>query len=397
MSGILEGIKVLDFSRYIAGSYCAKLLADMGADAIRVDDPGGSDDRFQPPFGPHREPLQVLSLNCNKRGITLNLRAEEGKDIFRKLIRWADIVIENFSLPAKRIFGVTYPELKAINKKAILISFSGYGSTGPYSEYLAFDSTVQAEVGIVSVTGYPSGPPARAAVSVVDLSAGVYGALAAMLALYHRKTTGVGQMAELSLMDIAASMVTAYGIVPEYEVTGQVRPRLGLGAYGCWANGFKSKDDKWVYISTLSEGIWKRFLRVLDREDILGDPRFKDDYSRFINREAIDPVVEKWVSEREADEIIDSLHKARVPCGRINTPAEVASHPQIKARNIIVNLDYPGLGAFPFPGVAIRFNETPGEIKRRAPQVGEHNEEVYGAILNYSAAEIKRFRETGVI
>jgi len=395
---ILEGIKVLDFSRYIAGAYCTKTLADMGADVIRIDDPGGSDDRFQPPFGPNREPLQAISLNCNKRGITLNLRAEEGKKIFRELIGWADIVVENFSPPAKKLFGFDFEEIKAINPKAILLSFSGYGSYGPYKDYLAFDSIIQAEVGIAYATGYPPGPPARAGVSTIDLTAGINGALAAVLALYHRNLRGgEGQMVELALIDMAAAMVTGYGYVPEYEITGQIRQPLGLGAYGCWANGFKSKDDRWVYISTLSQGIWKRFVRLLGIEELLSDERFVDDYARFVNRDAIDPYARKWVSERDADDALKQLHDARIPCGEINTSAKIARHPQIDSRNSIVYMDYPGLEKFPYPGVPMKFSETPGEVTRRAPQAGEHNEEVYGEILSYSPDDIQRLAEAGVI
>jgi len=393
---ILDGIKVLDFSRYIAGAYCAKLLGDMGADVIRIDDPGGSDDRFQPPFGPNREPLAAISLNCNKRGITLNLRAEEAKEIFQKLIAWADIVIENFSGPGKQMFGFNYPDLKAINERIIYLSFSGYGATGPYKDYVAFDSIIQGEVGITAATGYPEAP-ARAAISLIDLATGINGAFAGVLALYHRQLTGKGQMAELALMDNAVSMVTAYGYTPEYEITGNIRQRLGLGAYGCWSNGFKARDGQWVYISTLSQGIWKRFVRAIGREDMFNDERFADDYARYINRHEIDTIVEKWVAERDAEDILQHLHDARVPCGRINTSANIASHPQVQARGSIVFKDYPGLPRFPYPGVPIKFSDTPGEMSRRAPEAGEHNEEVYGEILGYGPADIQQLAASGVI
>lgn len=397
MASILDGIRVLDFSRYIAGAHCAKLLADMGADVVRIDDPGGSDDRFQPPFGPNREPLQVIALNCNKRGITLNLRAPEGREVFRKLIDWADIIIENFSLPAKKSFGFIYEDLKAINPRVIHLSFSGYGSTGPYKDYLAFDSIVQGEMGITYATGYPGGPPARAGTSVIDLAAGINGALAAVLALYRRRETGEGQMAELSLIDLAAAMVTAYGMVPAYEVGGEIREPLGLGAYGCWANGFKSKDGLWVYISTLSQGIWKRFLGVIGRMDLFTDPRFKDDYERFVNRDALDPIVEPWVRARNAEDILKQLHEARVPCGHINNSSQIARHAQVQARNMIINMPYPGIEKFPYPGVSIKFSESPGQVRRRAPETGEHNQEFYSQELKYTPEQIARLKQTGVI
>lgn len=395
---VLEGIKVLDFSRYIAGAYCAKILADMGAEAIRVDDPGGSDDRFQPPFGPNREPLQAISLNCNKRGITLNLRSEKGKEIFRNLIGWADIVVENFSPPAKKLFGFDYEDIKAINPRAILLSFSGYGSYGPYKDYLAFDSIIQAEVGIAYATGYPPGPPARAGISTIDLTAGINGALAGVLALYNRDLRGgEGQMVELALIDMAAAMVTGYGYVPDYEIAHKVREPLGLGAYGCWANGFKSEDDRWVYISTLSQGIWKRFVRLIGHEELFDDERFVDDYARFVNRDDIDPYARQWVSERNADDALKLLHDARIPCGEINDSSRIAKHPQIDSRGSIIWMDYPGLEKFPYPGVPMKFSETPGEVVKRAPEAGEHNGEVYGEILNYSAADIKKLTDEGVL
>ncbi|HPQ43631.1 MAG TPA: CoA transferase [Syntrophales bacterium] len=396
MSGILKGIKVLDLSRYIAGAYCAKMLADMGADAIRVDDPGGSVDRDQPPFGPNGEPLQVLALNCNKRGITLNLRAEKGKPLLRKLVEWADVIVENFSLPAKKMFGVTYEDLKAIKKDVILVSFSGYGSTGPYADALAFDSTVQGETGIMLITGHPGTPPTRVGISIIDLSAGIHGALAATLALYHRKETGVGQLVEVALMDVATSMVTAYGVIPECEVNHVVRPPLGGHAYGCYAGTFQTKDG-WVFISALNDGIWKRFLKVIGRMDLFDDPCMKDDYSRYINREHIDPHVNAWTTVKTSQEALTLLRDGRVPCGEIKQPDTVARNPQVLARDMIVNLEVPGLGLFPFPGVPMKFTETPGTVRLRAPQTGEHNQEIYGDMLHYRQDEIDAFKEEGII
>ena len=396
MSEILKGIKVLDLSRYIAGAYCAKMLADMGADTIRVDDPGGSVDRDQPPFGPNGEPLQVLALNCNKRGITLNLRAEKGKPLLRKLVAWADVIVENFSLPAKKLFGVTYEDLKAIHRDVILVSFSGYGSTGPAADLLAFDSTVQGETGIMLLTGHPGTPPTRVGISIIDLSAGVHGALAATLALYHRKETGVGQLVEVALMDVATSMVTAYGVVPECEVNHIVRPPLGGHAYGCYAGTFRTKDG-WIFISALNDGIWKRFLRVIGREDLLSDPRMKDDYSRYIHREEINPAVEAWTTVKTSTEAMQLLRNGRVPCGEIKQPDALAHNPQVKARDMIVNLEVPGLGMFPFPGVPLKFSETPGEVKCRAPQTGEHNIEIYGDLFHYRSDEIEQFKKEEII
>ncbi|MCE5282914.1 MAG: CoA transferase [Deltaproteobacteria bacterium] len=396
MQGILNGIKVLDLSRYIAGAYCAKMLADMGAEAIRVDDPGGSVDRDQPPFGPNGEPLQVLALNCNKRGVTLNLRAEKGRPLLEKLVAWADVVVENFSLPAKKLFGVTYEDLKAIRKDVILVSFSGYGSTGPAADMLAFDSTVQGETGIMLITGHPGTPPTRVGISIVDLSAGVHGALAATLALYHRRETGTGQLVEVALMDVATAMVTAYGVVPECEVNHVVRPPLGGHAYGCYAGTFRTNDG-WIFISALNDGIWKRFLRVIGREDLLDDPRMKDDYSRYIHRDQIDPAVEAWTTTKSSKEAMALLTSGRVPSGEIKQPDTVAGNPQVKAREMIVNLEVPGLGPFPFPGVPMKFSMTPGSVRCRAPQTGEHNAEIYGGMFHYRPEEIEQFSKEGII
>lgn len=393
MSKILEGIKVLDLSRYISGPYCAKVLGDMGADVIRVEDVGGSDDRFIGPFAPNGEALMAIGLNCNKRGITLNLRSHKGREILEKLVKWADVLVENFSVPAKERLGLTYPELKKINEDLILICLSGYGCSGPLREYLSFDSIAQAESGIMSVTGYPSAPPTRG-ISLIDFSSGLYGAFAAALALYHRERTTIAQMADISLFDTALSLSTSYGLIPEYKILGNIRQPIGLRTYYCYANGFRAKNG-WVYISTASDGIWKRFCKVLGREDWLDMPELKDDQNRFLNHHLIDPTVEKWVSEHSADEVVDILRKAGVPGGRINTPAEVITHPQVEEREMIVEMEYPEVGKFPFAGVVPKFSETPGEIQRRTPKVGEHNEEVYTQILGYNLAEFQELKEAG--
>lgn len=396
MFGVLKGIKVLDLSRYIVGPFCAKLLGDMGADTLRVDDPGGSVDRDQPPFGPNGEPLQMFALNCNKRGITLNLRDEKSRPLLRKLVEWADVVVENFSLPAKKMFGVTYEDLKAIKKDVILVSFSGYGSTGPLADSLAFDSTVQGETGLMLVTGHPGTPPTRVGISIIDLSTGVHGAYAAALALYHRKETGVGQLVEVALMDVATSMVTAFGIVPECEVNHVVRPPLGGHAYGCYAGTFQTRDG-WIFISALSNGIWKRFLKVIGRLDLLDDPRMKDDNSRYLNREHIDPHVNAWTTVTTSQEALTALRDGRVPCGEIKQPDMLARNPQVQAREMIVNLEVPGMGMFPFPGIPMKFTETPGAVRLRAPEAGEHNQEIYGDMFHYSSDEIDAFKAEGII
>jgi CoA:oxalate CoA-transferase len=397
MEKVLEGIRVLDFSRYGSGPYCGALLADMGAEVIRVESPGGGIDRQFGPFAPNGENIVYgMIMARNKKGITLDLRSDKGKEILKELVKRADIVVENYGAEGKRIMGLDYRSLSEINPAIILVSISGFGAFGPYAKKLAFDNIAQAMSGAMSYGGFPNNPPTRAAVPYADFSSALYGALGAMFALYYREKTGKGQMVDIALLDAAFSMVAGMGVAAEYKLLNYIRPQQGNQGYYCFTNSFKAKDG-WVMVMVISNTIWRRFLRVIGRGDLAHDPRFTDDMARYQNREILNAIVSEWVSQRTFDEAVNSLEEARVPCGKVNSIADIIDDPHIRAREMLVELDFPGVGLVPLSGVVPKLSETPGKIERRAPLIGEHNEEIYCGLLGFKKEELRRLKKERVI
>ncbi|MDO8491807.1 MAG: CoA transferase [Dehalococcoidia bacterium] len=396
MKPVLEGIKVLDFSRYISGPYASLLLADMGAEVIRVERPGGEDDRQLGPFAPNGQSISVMCQTRNKKGITLNLQSEGGRKLLADLVKQIDVIVENFGTGGKEAMGLDYTNLSKLNPGLIMLSISGFGTTGPLARRLAFDPVAQAFAGAMSITGFPEAPPTRSAVPWVDFGTGVYGALAVALALYHRKETGEGQLIDMAMLDTAVSYVAAFGVPAEYAVTGVVRPRDGNHSYYNFSNCFQARDG-WVFISGIGDNLWRRLAEAIGKPEWGADPRFATNTARFDNRLVIDEAINGWIEDKTSAQAIDILENKRVPCCRVNSAADILDHPQVKAREMIVELDYPGVGKVPVSGIPLKLPKTPGTIRRRAPNVGEHNPEVYGELLGLSEKELAALRKDGAI
>lgn len=396
MAGILEGIRVLDLGRYIAIPFGGVLLADMGAEVIRLEKPEGEEDRAMGPLAPNGESLFYIANNRNKKGITLNLQSPQGREIFQQLVRHSDVVLENFTLEAARHFGLDYETLKAVNPRIILASVKGFGSDGPYAHKPAFDPIAQALSGAMSYTGFPGGPPLRSGVPYVDYGTALYAALSVVLALYHRQRTGVGQKVDLALFDTATSFVISSGVAAEYKIGGVVRPQVGNHSFYGLGDLYQAKDG-WVFISGVSDGIWRRLLRILGREDLGKDPRFKSDTARYLNRDLLRPVVAQWVGQRRVSEAIEALEKGRVPCGRVNNSAEMVADPQVQARQMLIEVEQPGIGKVPVAGSALKLSAAPVKVERAAPALGQDNEEIYGQLLGYGPEVRAQWKAEGVI
>jgi CoA:oxalate CoA-transferase len=396
MEKVLTGIRILDFSSWFAGPYASTLLADMGAEVIKVERPGGTDERAFGPFTPNGESMLTMVTLRNKKGITLNLRGEKGKEILQGLVQCSDVVLHSFTIGSEEAKILSYESLEKINPAIILLTVSGFGSTGPYAERPCFDTIAQALSGAMSYTGFPDGPPIRSGVAWVDFSTGTHAALGIMLALYHRLLTGKGQKIDLALLDVAVSCVAGLAVAAEYKVSGFIRQPLGNHSYYTFTDCFQAKDG-WVMVGATTNPIWRRFLRAIGREDLRDDPRFKDDRSRFQNRELIQPIAREWISKRTVEEVVQQLTRARVPCGPVSNVAQMVNDPQVKAREMLVDVEYSGVGQVPLPGVAIKMSETPGTVERRAPEVGENNVEVYGDLLGLTPEDLSRFEAEGVI
>jgi crotonobetainyl-CoA:carnitine CoA-transferase CaiB-like acyl-CoA transferase len=393
MGKILEGIRILDVCRFIAGPYCSTLLGEMGAEVIRVEEPGGAADRFIGVLMKNGQGVGYYNNSRCKKGITLNLKSERGKELLKELASKVDVLVENFGGGVMERLGLDYETIKPLNPSIIYVSVSGFGQTGPYKEKTSFDPVGQAMSGHMSVTGFPDKPPTRSAIAWVDFSTSLHACIGTLLALYHKKNTGVGQFIDVAMMDTAFSLMS--GMYAEYLVEGLIRPQLGNHFYHQPGDLYKSKDG-WVFISPLSERIWKRMAEAMEIEQVLDDPRFETMYSRYEHREVLSELIEGWTTKRTSAEVLEALEKARVPCGRVYTIPEIVEDPHIKARNMKIDLEYPDIGNYPTSGVVIKMSETPGSTFH-APAIGEHNEEIYCGLLGLSKEEVAGLSEEGVI
>ena len=397
MDKILDGIRVLDFSRFKAGPTCAQILADMGAEVIRVERPGGDFDRELPPFAPEGQSFYLAYTCRNKKSITLNLTKEKGKEMLQRLVKQTDVVVESFEPVVNKKLGLDYQSLREIKRDIIVVAVSAYGQNGPYANRMGFDGIAQGMSGLMWVTGFPEGKPVRLGVSFVDVAAGVYGALGVSLALHYKDKTGKGQSIDISLLDVAVSFMES--ILGEYTVTGQIRPQVGnANVLAAPYDAFNAKDG-WVFIGTATPSQWKALCGVTGREDLADDPRFKTirDRVRPESRQFLAEWLGEWVAQRTVAELVSQLNEAGVPCGQVNTIPEVVSNTQIQAREMVVELNHPNIGEIPLLGIPIKLSETPGEIRTPAPLVGEHNEQVYGDLLGLSPRQLSQLREKGII
>ena len=394
--GPLIGIRVLDLSRFQACPLCSMLLADMGAEVIRVEPPGGAPDRAWGQLGPDGETLLYKIVSRNKKAITLNLNISEGKEIFYELVRHSDALLHNFTPGAPVAKEINYEHLKNINTSIIVAAVSGYGQSGPEAETPCFDSVAQARSGSMVINGFPGNPLLKTGIPYIDVGSGLCAALGVLLALYHREKTGIGQAVDVSLFDTALFATQSVGTLLLYTLTGEIRKQIGNRGFHSYNGCFKAKD-RMVQIATPTNSIWKRFTRTIGREDLANDPRFKNDMDRFYNADHIDPIVQEWVGERTTDEVIHLLQEARVPCGVVNTVDQLLADPQVKAREMIKFMEYPGLGEIPIPGIPIKLSFTPGGINTPAPRLGEHNEEVYCGLLGFSSEKLSKLKREGII
>jgi crotonobetainyl-CoA:carnitine CoA-transferase CaiB-like acyl-CoA transferase len=394
MTGALEGIRVIDFGRFIAAPYCAMLLADMGADVVRVERREGGEDRYVGPITESGEGGLFLNLNRNKRGITLDPAKPFGQEITRRLIESADIVIVNLPIDVMKRLRLDYDSLCRIKPDIILVMASAFGPDGPYARRVGFDTVAQAMSGATSLTGFP-GAPVRAMVSYVDYGTALHAAFGAMVALYERQNTGRGQVIDVSLL--ATGVTFMMPLLAERAVTGIKRQQQGNTAYHAAPSDIYAVKDGWILVQTIGNPMFRRWARMVGREDLLDDPRCKDDITRGNNYEIINDIMLAWCAARTRDEAIAELENARLPYGPVYHLDEVLQDPQVSARRIIETLEYPG-SAKPIPvsNTPMRLSATPGELRRRAPTLGEHTNEIL-LELGFSRDEIAAFREAEAI
>lgn len=392
----LDGLRVLDLSRFQACPLCGMMLADMGAEVIRLEPPEGAPDRTWGQWGPDGETILYKIVCRNKKSITLRIEEPEGLRIFHELIRKSDIILHNYTPGAPIAKEVSYDRLRTIKESIITVAVSGYGQTGPDAEKPCFDAVAQARSGGMVLTGFPGDPPLKTTVTYIDVTTGLMATIGVLLALQHRQRTGLGQAVDVSLFDTASFATQALGALLLYSFFGELRTQVGNRGFHSFAGCFKSKD-KWITINPATNGIWKRFVKVIGHPEMAQDERFRNDMDRFSNTAAIDDVVGSWVAERTSEECLAILDKARIPCSAVNTIDEALKDPQVAARNMIHRLHYPGLGILPVPGLPIKLSASPGSIDSPAPGLGEHNREVYTGLLGLDEEGLARLKEKNIV
>lgn len=398
MAGTLNGVRVLDFGRFLAAPYCGMMLADMGAEVLRVDRPGGEEDRKYGLKGPNGGNFVFPNFGRNKKGITLDvLRRDTPRELLADLVAECDVFLHNFSPSAVAAFNLGYEDIRALRKDIIYVGISCYGATGPYAMRNGFDQIAQTMSGACALTGYEDEPPMRSAVPWVDYSTGLFATIGTLLALRHRDATGEGQAVDCALLQTAVSYTSP--MIAEALVTGRERPRIGNRSPYVGPTDLYRCRDGWVYIATITDGMWHGMMKVIGRPDLIKVPAHATDEGRFEARADIDPHVEAWMAEHTVAEVVEEMERARIPCGVYHTTAEVHKDPHIQARAMLewVDLESPGMESVPVTGVPVKLSATPGEVRHRAPHPGEHNQEFYGGLLGYSAERIAELEAGGFI
>lgn len=393
MPGMLEGIRVLDFGRYIAGPFAATMLGDMGAEVIRVERRGGSEDRFVAPVSEAGEGALFLGLNRNKKGLTLDPMTPKGQEIAHRLVATSDVVVANLPSNILHRMRLDYDTLCRVKADIILVHASTFGPDGPYANRVGFDTVVQAMSGAMSLTGFP-GPPVRDIVPFEDFGTALCGAFGALAALFERQRSGKGQLVDVSLLSTGIMFMQT--LLLERAVTGMVREQQGnTGYHAAPADVYQTRDG-WLLVSVIGQPMFERWARLVGRAELIDDPRCCDDITRGNNAELINQVMRAWCADRSTDACIRELETARIPCGPTYQLDQTLSDPQVQARRLLQHIDFPGIGAVPLPAPPVRLSRTPGGIRHRAPLVGEHTDEILQDI-GFTAAEIGTLRQEGVI
>jgi crotonobetainyl-CoA:carnitine CoA-transferase CaiB-like acyl-CoA transferase len=395
VQGVLNGIRVLDFGRFIAGPYCGMLLGDFGAEVIRVDKVGGSEDRFILPLAESGEGGMFMQINRNKRDITLNPSSPEGKEILRKLVAQTDVVIANLPWEVLPALGIDYESLKAIKPDIIFATMSTFGREGPYKDRVGFDGIAQAMSGNMYMIGH-EGENYKSMAPYCDFGTALSAAFGVMVALRHRDQTGEGQVVEATLMRTGVTMTNSYLI--EQAITAPDRvPTGNLGQTAGPADLYKAKDGQ-VLVQVVSNNLYRRWARLMDDPDQwINDPRFKDDVSRGENGHILSEAMGAWCAERTVQECLEALESVRVPAGPVLTGQQVLDDEHVNATNMLNYMSFPGLPKdAPIMGPPVELTATPGQIETRAPMVGEQTDEIL-AELGYDEAAIADLREKGAV
>jgi crotonobetainyl-CoA:carnitine CoA-transferase CaiB-like acyl-CoA transferase len=391
----LDEVRVVDFTRVLAGPFGAALLGDLGADVIKVEDPAvGDEARTWPPLRDGESPTYIVN-NRNKRGIAIDLKTREGAEVVRRLVSRADVLVENFRTGAMEEFGLGYDALATVNPRLVYCSVSAFGRSGPRASEAGYEAVMQAFGGIMSITGEPGGAPVRCGVSFIDLTTGILCALGILSALRLRERTGVGQRVDGSLLETALGLLNYQA--ESYLVAGEVPRALGsahpsLAPY----RNFRCRDGQWVFVAGANDRLWQRLARAIGLETMADDPRFATNLERVKHREEVECAVETAIAGFDRPDLLRHLAAVDMPAAPVNTVDQLLGDPQTRSRPAMRRMNHPKLGEIPVIGMPLTFSAIDPAVRRHAPARGEHTDEVL-AECGYSSAEIEGLRARKVV
>ena len=392
MFGALKDLRVVELGQLIAGPFCGQLMADHGAEVIKVEQPGTGDPMRD--WG-RTEPLWWEVVGRNKKSITVNLRIPEGQDLVKQLVEKSDFLLENFRPGTMERWGLGWEDLKAINPKLIMIRVSGYGQTGPYAHRAGYGGIGEAMGGLRNLVGDPSTPPSRVGISLGDSLAGTLACLGALMALHHREMTGEGQVIDSAIYEAVLAMMES--LVPEYTESGFVRERTGsILPMVAPSNVYPTKDGS-LLIGANQDSVFKRLCDAMGRPELAKDPKYISHKSRGENQQKLDDLIAEWTATLTTAELVDSMEKHGVPSGKIYKASDMVEDPQFLAREALVKLDHDRYKNLVMQNVFPKLSTTPGKVSRTAPKLGQHNLEVFQDLLGLGKNDIDRLKKQGAI
>ena len=391
-SSALSRLRILDFSRVRAGPSCVRQFADFGADVIKIESPPGVDPNEN--MGGPRDGPDMQNLHRNKRGMTLNLKLPESREVLTRLVKTADVVVENYRPDVKFRLGIDYESLAKVNPRIILASISGFGQDGPYRDRPGFDQIAQGMSGIMSVTGAPGEGPMRVGAAVADVAAGLFAALGIMTALLEREHSGKGQWVQSSLLNAGIALLDFQAA--RYTMKGEVPGQVGNDHPTSMPTSAYTTADGYINVAASGDGMWTRICQLFGRPELAGDARFKTNELRAKNRAALNAEMNKALAARTSAEWIEALNKIGVPCGPIYKMDEVFADPQVKHLGAAAEVEHPRLGRVRILNQAVKLSRTPASLKTATPEIGQHTEEILRE-LEYSDGELAELRRQGVV
>ncbi|WCL53259.1 CaiB/BaiF CoA transferase family protein [Gimibacter soli] len=390
--GALQGLRMIELGQLIAGPFCGQLMADHGAEVIKIEQPGSGDPMRE--WG-RNKPVWWPVIARNKKSVTLNLRVPEGQDILRELVRDADFLLENFRPGTMEKWGLGYDELSKINPRLIMIRVSGYGQTGPYASRAGYGSIGEAMGGMRNLAGDPSTPPSRVGLSIGDSLAATYATLGALMALQRRNVTGRGQVVDSAIYEAVLAMMES--TIPEYTEAGFIRERTGsILPKVAPSNVYPTKDGE-ILIGANQDSVWTRMAEAMGRPELGSDPRYSSHHARGENQEELDELISAWSIGFTSKDLLDLMEENGVPAGKIFKAPDMLEDPHFKARDAVVKVEHQSFQNIWMQNAFPKFSETPGEIHWPGPELGAHNEDVYKGILGRSDADLARMKAEGII